>query len=451
MTNDHRARLKRWLESGEILLHPLTYPQRELWESSPMPAEDASNNICAMIHLRGLLTPEGSEAALQKVVDRQEVFRLSFLPGVSGPLQVIRNRGKASLVFQDLPPSRRHPGAIEELANEVFHKPFDLLQGPLYRAVVFRRSAGDHVLVFAIHHAIADGWTLGVFVQDLFAAYLQGAKGVLTPLPPVPLSYSDWGAGERAFWQPTELEKRAVYWKSNLADAPRLWSPPGGQEVKSGILQRSTSLIPAELARGVRDLARSNGATLFSTLLTAFQITLSKWVGADDIVVGTPVANRNKQAIRETMGYCSGIVPLRGKIDPQRGFSSSLHAVHLSTVESFANAIPFADLATAVGEVASPGYNPVFEVRFALQNHPVPDVSVPGLSLQLRMRSTGTARFDLACEITELGDDFEIVWLFRDHLFALGDIQELRRIYQEMLSSVCRSPEILISTLIANL
>lgn len=451
MAQDNRERLKQWLTSGEIRLQPLTFPQRELWECSPVSAADASNNICAMIHVRGLLTPKGSEAAMQRVVDKQEVFRLSFLPGKDGPLQMIRRSGKPVLVFHDLPVSKHHPEAIEELAQEIFNKPFDLVQGPLYRAEVFRRSADDHVLVFAIHHAIADGWTLGVFVQDLFTAYLQGVRGVMTPLPPVRLSYSDWGAGERAFWQPAELGKRAEYWRSNLADAPRLWSPPANRAITSGVLQRCVSTVPAALGLSIRELARRNGATLYSTLLTAFQITISKWTGADDIVVGTPVANRGKQAVRETMGYCSGIVPLRGQIDPQRGFSNSLKEMHRTTVDSFANAMPFAELVRVVGDTAAVGYNPVFEVRFALQNHPVPDVAVPGLSLQLRMRSTGTARFDLACEITEQGDALEIVWLFRENLFPPDEIGNLSKMYLAALVGVCRLPEILTSTLMTSL
>jgi hypothetical protein len=451
MPQDNRARLKQWLESGEIRLHPLTFTQRELWETSPVPPADASNNICAVIHVRGLLTPQGSEAALQKVVDRQEVFRLSFLPGKGQSMQMIRKSGKPALVFHDLPAAQRSPEAIEELAAEIFEEPLDLVQGPLYRAHVFRRSADDHVLVFAIHHAIADGWTLGVFVQDLFTAYLQGVRGVNTALPPVPLSYSEWGATERAFWTPAELGTRGEYWRSNLADAPRLWSPPAGQEAPSGALQRCVSQVPPELGQAVRSLARQHGATLFSTLLTVFQITFSKWTGADDIVVGTPVANRGKQNVRETMGYCAGIVPIRGHIDPKRSFSDSLRAGHLASVNAFANAMPFAEIALAVGDRPAPGYNPVFEVRFALQNHPVPDVEVPGLSLQLRMRSTGTARFDLACEINEEGDGLEVAWLFRRNLFSLADIQNLSRLYLAALAGVCRSPETLTSTLMTNL
>ena len=451
MSQENRARLRQWLESGEARLQPLTFPQRELWEASPVPAADVSNNICAIIHVRGMLTPQGSEAALQKVVDRQEVFRLSFLPGKDQPMQMIRKTGKPALQFRELSSAQQQPEAIEELAGEVFSKPFDLVQGPLYRAEVFRRAADDHVLVLAIHHAIADGWTLGVFVQDLLAAYLQSVRGVQTALPPVPLSYSEWGAAERAFWQPAELAQRATFWKSNLAEAPRLWSPPAGSAAASGILQRCVSLVPADLGRAVRERARRNGATLFSTLLAAFQITLSKWTGADDIVVGTPVANRGKQAVRETMGYCSGIVPLRGQIDRARSFTDSLRAVHQATVDSFANAMPFAELVRTLGEAPSPGHNPIYEVRFALQNHPVPDVAVPGLSLKLRMRSTGTARFDLGCEITEEGDALEVAWLFRRNLFPLEDIQTLGRMYLAVLEGVCRSPEILTSALMTAL
>ena len=451
MSQDRQARLKQWLESGEIRLQPLTFPQRELWETSPVPVADVSNNICAIIQARGLLTAQGSEAALQKVVDRQEVFRLSFLPGKDQPMQMIRHAGKAMLGFHELPASQRQPEAIEERAKEVFRKPFDLVQGPLYRAEVFRRAADDHVLVFAIHHAIADGWALGVFFQDLCAAYLDGIKGMHAGRPPVPLSYTEWGAAERAYWQPAELEPRATFWKSCLAGTRRLWSPPNAPEAASGERERWVSLVPANLGRAVRELARRNGATLFSTLLAAFQIALSKWTGADDILVGTPVANRSKQAVRETMGYFSGIVPLRGQIDRERTFSDALRAVHQATADSFANAMPFAELVRALGDPASPGRNPIFEVRFALQNHPAPDAAVPGLSLQLRIRSTGTARFDLGCEINEDGEGLEVAWLFRRNLFPLDDIQNLGHMYQAVLAGVCRLPESRIDALMASL
>jgi hypothetical protein len=445
MPPDNRTRLKQWLESGEARLQPLTYPQRELWEASPVPAGDAANNICAMIQIRGALTPQGSEAALQRVVDRQEVFRLSFLPGKSGPMQLIRKTAKPALQFQTLDATQQSPEIIEALASEVFTLPFDLMQGPLYRAKVFSKSANDHVLVLAIHHSIADGWTLGVFVQDLFAAYLQGLRGSDAALPPVPLSYTAWGAAERAFWQPSVLAARAAFWKTHLADAPRLWS-----KAPTGAMQRHVTHLPADLGRSVREVARRHGATLFTTLLTAFQIAISKWTGAQGILVGTPVANRTTQAVRETMGYCSGIVPLRGHVDRTRSFADSLRSVHEATVECFANVMPLVELVRCLNEPSVPGRNPIFEIRFALQNHPVPDVAMPGLSLQLRMRSTGTPRFDLACEINEEGDALEIAWLFREGQFARADIKAVGSLYLAVLAGVCGSPDILTSTLMAS-
>jgi len=443
MPSEQRDRLKQWIESGEARLHPLTFPQRELWETSPVPVADTANNICCFIEVRGLLTERDCLASIQRVVDRQEVLRLSFLPGKERRLQMIRRNREVNCVFRDIAPDSG-PERIEELAIEVFREPFDLVQGPLYRIVDLRRAAGDHVLVLAIHHAIADGWSLGVFVQDLFAAYVQEMMGSREPLPPVPLSYTAWDAAERAFWQPDGLEQRAEFWKSKLGATKRLWNTP----ITPGPPRRWLSKIPADLANQVRELARRTGSTLFSTLLGAFQIAFAKWAGTEDVLVGTPVANRAKQTTHETMGYFSNIVPLRGQIDPTCTVSDHLGAVYEATVESFANAMPFVELARTLGERSASGYNPLFEVRFALQNHPIPDVSLVTLSVRLGMRSTGTARFHLACEITEDDAGPEIAWLFRENLFSQRDIEELDGIFQRVLGGVCRSPEGRISDLL---
>jgi hypothetical protein len=333
------------------------------------------------------------------------------------------------------------PEATEELALEIFRRPFDLVQGPLYRVVDLRRTTNDHVLVFAIHHAIADGWSLGIFVEELFAAYLQGITGSSEALPPVPQTYAAWGAAERAFWKPEMLEERIEFWKTKLAGSRRMWDAT----IIPGSPQRWLSAIPASLTNETRELARRTGVTLFSALFGAFQIAFSEWSGFDDLVVGTPVANRTRQTARETMGYYAGIVPLRGQIDRSRVASDHLRAAHQLTIDSFANAIPFVELVRGIGEQAAAGYNPLFEVRFALQNHPMPEVSLPNLSARLSMRSTGTARFQLACEITEVREDLEVAWLFRENLFCRRDIESLDGIFQRVLAGICRSPESRIS------
>jgi hypothetical protein len=439
MPVDQRARLKQWLDSGEGQLHPLTYPQRELWEVSPVAVEDNANHICCLIDVHGLLTEREARAAIQRVVDRQEVLRLSILPGKERPLQMIRKNCGINFDFREINDAR--PEAIEELTVEIFREPFDLVQGPLYRAADLRLAKNHHVLVFAIHHAIADGWSLGVLVQDLFAAYIEVVTGSSKALPSVSQTYSAWGAAERAFWKPEILEQRIEFWRTKLASPGRMWNPP----ITPGAPTRWLSTIPAALTNETRELARRTGVTFFSALFGAFQIAFSEWSEFVDLVVGTPVANRIKQTARDTMGYYAGVVPLRGHVDRSRVVVDHLRAGHQLTVDSFANAIPFVELVHALGEKSEGGYNPLFEVRFALQNHPMPEISLPNLSARLSMRSTGTPRFQLACEITEEGEGLEIAWLFRENLFSRRDIESLDGIFQRMLAGICRSPESRIS------
>jgi Condensation domain len=419
-----------------------------LWETSPVPVTDVANHICCLIHIRGVLTPEACEDALRRVVERQEVLRLSFLPGKTGPVQMIRRTAEPNLQYRSLPGGLIHDEAVEEAANEVFSKPLDLVRGPLYRAEVLRLSADVHVIVLAIHHAIADGWTLGVFTEDLCAAYVLGIIRPNERLPEVPLTYAAWGAAEREFWLPKELERRAPFWRSQLAGNQRLWSSFEGPITAAGPTQRLVLHFPNDLAEAARELARRMGATLFSTLLAAFQIALSRWTGEPDVLVGTPTANRAKQFVRETMGYFAGIVPIRGYVEPERTFAESLKTVYQTATDCFANAIPFAELVRMLGEKPAPGHNPVFEVRFALQNHPVPDVALHGLSASLSMRSTGTSRFHLGCEITAVDEGLEVVWLFRPQLFPLAEIKNLANLFQAILAAACSSPDSRINTLV---
>lgn len=422
MSEDARAQLKAWLASGAVRLEPLSFSQRELWEASIVPVDDITNHICVFMEVGGKIPTEDCWAAMRQVVGRHEVMRLSILPGKNGPLQMIRAECEPAMSFSELLPGE----PLEDRMREIFEEPFDLVRGPLYRIHVFRRGEDDHVLVMPIHHLISDGWTLGVFVQTLAAAYLHTALRLPGKISSLPLSYTAWAAAERAAWPASKLEEAARFWKENLRDAPRLWEPVKG---KTHRLQRALSSVSPGLTSAVRELARRCDATLFSTVLAGFQLALAEWTGERDLVVGTPVANRSKQAVREAMGYCSGIVPLRCRVDPDRPLEQSVKAAHATAMDAFARAMPFVELVKAVEGRPPAGRNPIFDVRFALQNHPIPDTVVPGFSVRLHMRSTGTARCDLGCELTEMGDGLEIAWLYRDEKFSRSDIMELERLF----------------------
>jgi len=140
------------------------------------------------------------------------------------------------------------------------------------------------------------------------------------------------------------------------------------------------------------------------------------------------------------MGYFAGVVPLRGRIDPSHSFSNHLRTVSEAALDAFANAMPFAELAATLGEIRTPGEHTVFDVRFALQNHPVPDVVLPRISTKLRMRSTGTARFELACEITEVIHEMEVVWLFKPQRIPAPQLAELHELFLAVLTNVSKNP-----------
>ena len=256
------------------------------------------------------------------------------------------------------------------------------------------------------------------------------------------MSYSQWGASERAHWTPERVARHAEFWNERLAGSRQLMDAAGAAKAAGGRLEKWVTSIPPKLAGAARGLARKTRSTLFNTLLAAFQIALNRWSGVEDIVVGTPVANRSKAVVRETMGYFSSVVPLRGEVDRTRPFAGHLKSVQEDTMDAFAHAMPFAELAGALGEPEAPGRHAIFDTRFALQNHRVPDVVLPGISTKLKTVSTGTTRFDLGCELTEEEAGFEVVWLHRPSVVPLADIQELDRLYREVLTAVCKRPEI---------
>lgn len=445
MEKDSRSRLQELVASGEVRLVPQTFPQRELWETSPVPPEDPSNNIRSFIDMRGPLTFEMCHDALRHVVARQEAMRTSFLPGKDRPVQMIRAKIEPVLQYLDLGASVTDDDMVIAAMDSEYTRPFDLLRGPLYRLQMVRRGPDRHAIGLAIHHSIADGWSATSFTEDFLTGCIifwrnsgrdmSRLRGMRDSLPPLATTYSDWGAAERARWQPAEIAKHADYWKRRLEGSRPLFGSAGAP---LGPMDRRVTHLPPELADPARAAARNAGVTLFSSLLAAFRLAVHRWKGRDDFVVGTPVAGRAKTSLKETMGYFSGIVPLRSRIDPAATFGQNARMIHDGAVDDFAQAMPFVELAAAVEKDNPRRRHAVFDVRFAVQNHPFPGIEIPGMSSSLRNLSSGTSRFDIACELTEDGKKMELIWLHRPSVATRSDIDELDRLFRAVLEEKCR-------------
>ena len=447
MADDPRARLKEWLASGQARLVPLTFPQRELWETAPVPPADPGNNIRSLLDIRGPLTRALCEDAMRLVIARQEVLRTSILPGKERPVQLVRTAAEPALTYRELDLPDGNEDALLAAAADHFDLPFDLVKGPLYRLDMIRRGPDHFALALTIHHSIADGWTVTSFVEDFCTACIivwrnsgkdmSRLQGLRDALPDLPVTYAAWGAAERARWTPEEIASHAAHWRQRLAGSAPVFASAGSE---LGSVENWLTHLPADLAEPVRALARREGATLFETLLAAFRVALFLWNGTRDAVVGTPVAGRAKTNLRETMGYFSGIVPLRGSIDADRPFRETLQQVHREAVDDLARAMPFAELAAAVEQDTPRRRHAVYDVRFAVQNHPFPGIEIPGISTKLRTISSGTTRFDLACELTEDGKKMELIWMFRPTAVTRKEVEALDRIYRIVLSTVARDP-----------
>ncbi len=447
MADDARTRLKEWLASGQARLVPLTFPQRELWETAPVPPADPGNTIRSLLDIRGPLTRALCEDAMQLVIARQEVLRTSILPGKERPVQLVRTTAEPALTYReaDLPEGRED--ALLAATAEHFDRPFDLVKGPLYRLDMIRRGPDHFALALAIHHSIADGWTVTSFVEDFCTACIivwrnsgkdmSRLRGLRDALPDLPVTYANWGAAERATWTPEAIASNAAHWRQRLAGAGPVFASAGPG---LGPVEKWVTHLPADMAEPVRTLARREGTTLFGALLAAFRVALFLWNGTRDAVVGTPVAGRAKTNLRETMGYFSGIVPLRGTIDPDRPFRETLQQVHRETVDDLARAMPFAELAAAVEQDAPRRRHAIYDVRFAVQNHPFPRIEIAGISTKLRTISSGTTRFDLACELTEDGKKMELIWIFRPDAVTREQVASLDRIYRAVLSAAACDP-----------
>jgi hypothetical protein len=442
-SNDPRLRLKDWIARGEAKLLPLSLTQREIWENSPVPPGDPSNHICATIEIRGRLNFDLCEEALSKVVRRQEALRTSFLSGRERIARLVLEQADATMLRRDVVPGR----ALHAAMGAIFAQPFDMVRGPLFRVGMLRVSADHHVLAMAFHHAIADGWTLGVFVSDFAAAYLMALReagrsfgrirGVREALPPPQLTYSGWAALEAALWQPSQVAREAAYWKRRLEGARLLF---GAQVGATQPLRRLITHLPPALSASARELAKRSGTTLFAVLITTFQVALFHWRGARDVVFGVPHANRKDARVRDVMGSFAGVLPLRLQLDAERTFAETLCANHALQLDDFAHAMPFAELAAALPRPSPHTLHPVFDIRFALQNHPIPDIVLPGISTRLRTLSTGTSRFDIACELTEIRAGFEVVWLYRRPLVHDTDVKHLDRLLKTVLKRAGEHP-----------
>ncbi len=456
LSTEKRAVLKRRkARSNALKSFPLSSGQQRLWLLDQFEPGNPSYNISTTWRLRGHLDLAALEHSLNSIVQRHEVLRASFVATQEQPVQLISAHLTLSLPVIDLtllPSSAAQEAEAQRHISCEDQRPFDLAQGPLIRTTLLRLNPTEHILLVTLHHIIADGWSVGIFAQELtilYTAFLSGrAAELANQLPELPIQYSDYAIWQRALLESGAFDEQVEYWKQQLKDAPALlelptdYPRPATQTYRGGTV--SLLLSPA-LARELHSLSRREGATLFMVLLTIFSILLSRYTGQEDIVVGAPFANREQPEIEHLIGFFLSTLVLRNDLSGNPTFRELLGRTRSVCLDAYEHLdVPFDHLIAVLNPERHLSHNPLFQVFFNfinLDNFPIRTLEWPGLRVEFRIPLDETAKFDLALYAQERSDGIQLQLVYNADLFAPARMQELLAQFEQLAGLVVAHPE----------
>jgi amino acid adenylation domain-containing protein len=429
--------------------------QRRLWFLERMEGPSATYNVPCHVVLRGRIDVALLERSYQELVRRQSALRTAFHDVGGEPFQRVLPNVAAALPVTDLSSRPRDEAvrAAKSMLAEDARTPFDLGVAPLCRARLLKLAAAEHVLAFVLHHIVSDGWSVGVFVRDLFTIY-EGLRSGRGPLPELPLTYLGYTARQARWLESEECARELSYWERHLADLPVLALPTDrarrGDGGHRGAMHAFT--LDAQLTRALQELCKREGATLFMLLLAAFNVLLSKYSGQSDIVVGTPIANRSSVDTEGLIGFFANTLVMRNDLSGNPSFRELLKRVGQSALGAYANqALPFERLVEALRPDREAGRNPLFQVALALQNEPLSGIALDGLDVGRPVIPGGNAgeleidavasRFDMELHFWEDRDGLRGAWFYDAALFDAETVARMGRHFSRLAASIAEDPE----------
>jgi amino acid adenylation domain-containing protein len=439
---------------------PLSFAQERIWFLERLQPGTAVWNMPAAIDLRGNLDPDALATTLSEVVRRHEALRTIFREVGGRPLQEILPPPAIELPVIDLwsfPEEMREPEA-ERFASPWFRRPLNLEQGPLLRAALLRLAPDHHRLLLVQHHIVSDGWSLGVLVREVAALYPLFAGLSLPPLPPstaplpeLPVQYADFAVWQREWLRGEVLDRLLEAWRVRLEGAPPVLDLPTDRPRPRVQDMRGVTLPAAygeQTAAPLAALARREGTTPFMALLAVFLLLLSRWSGEDDLVVGTPVAGRNHEALEDLIGVFINTLPLRGSLGGDPSFRGLLARTRETALDAFAlQDLPFEKLVEELHPARDLGRPPVFQTMFVLQNVPLAQLELPGLTLAARPADAGAARLELLLSLVEEGGGLAGGLEYNSTLFDRSTAERLLRHFGTLLAAAAADPNLPVSRL----
>ncbi|MEO7327241.1 MAG: amino acid adenylation domain-containing protein, partial [Minicystis sp.] len=435
--------LTRASREGQL---PLSFAQERLWFLNQLEPDDPSYVIPLGLRLRGPLDRAALQRTLAALCARHETIRTNFGTHEGKPVQLIRAHLDISLPMTSLttlPVTAREPEA-RRLAQIELQRPFDLASDPMLRAHLYALGEDDHALLLALHHIIGDAWTLGVLNREMAALYAAFRADKPSPLPDLAIQYADYAAWQRGWLQGEALSRQLAYWRTRLEGAPRALDLPSDRPrppLQTHHGARTALPLGKDLSRALAELSRREGATLFMTLLAAFDALLYRVTGQTDLLVGTPIANRTEAETEKLIGFFINSLVLRAELEDDLPFVDLLHQVRETCLGAYAHQdMPFERLVQEIEPERDLSRSPLFQVVFTFQNAAIGNTAFEGLSVERLGSVGGSAKFDLLLTMTEGQEGLLAAFEYNTDLFDASTIERLGRCFRALLEGAVRAP-----------
>jgi amino acid adenylation domain-containing protein len=432
---------------------PLSFAQERLWFFDELEPNSGAYNISRALQLRGPLNRDALRRSFDEIVKRHEVLRTSFINDNGKPTLSVEESGKLEVQHLDLRhlPKTKREEESRAIALEEAKRPFDLKHGPLLRAVLVQFDSDDHLLLLTIHHIISDGWSIGILLNELASHYNATVGASKLSLPDLPVQYLDFAAWQRRSLSDESLKRQIDYWFDQLSGAPASINLPSDRprpSVRSFRGAKHSLKITKDITDKLTALGREKRATLFMTLLTAFQALLACITGDDDIVVGSPIVGRGRAETENLIGNFINTIVLRARFSGDPDFNGMLRQVRDGALGAFTNQdVPFEKLVEELQPARTLSHNPLFQVWFVLQNVQAEHPEFFAITTESLYVESADTRHDLQLTLWETVEGLNGTFNYSTDLFEPESIAQIERQFQALLATLTTHPESRLSAL----
>ena len=426
---------------------PLSFSQQRLWFLDQFDPGSTAYSIPVAFKFTGVLDHAVLENSLNVIVSRHESLRTTFSVDANGqPVQIIHPFSPQTLPVHDFShlPAGEQEQACMDWVDQQSRIPFDLQKGPLFRAYLIRENTRTHYLFLNMHHIISDGWSTGVLITELAALIHAATSGSGSSLSELPVQFSDYAIWQRKSQGPESLRSQLDYWTKKLGgklpvmDIPTDRPRPVFQTFSGATIH---NLLPNELTLRLKELCKQHELTLFMALLAAYNILLYRYTGQEDLLVGTPIANRDQKNIEGLIGFFVNTLVIRNDVSGDPSFFDLVSRVKQNALEAFTNhELPFEHIVEALHPVRDTSHPPIFQVMFILQNMPFQSIKFPNLEVEPLILDSGAAKYDLTLIVWESPDGAKCFFEYNTDLFDRATIERMMGHYQTILEGICENP-----------